>query len=401
MTHTSHSHPYNKPAELAAMMRLLAEARSRPSFFATLREVLPYLLPDMHIVILANEPYDDEFVLLTSGDDASAPPSGTFTLAGFTAWLSSRGYGVVSTLPLCGAGRQLGWLLLARPHDPLDSDALALAGQLAALIAMRLIYDRYQDDLAERDTYSALLEQRLREVEMVRQRATMAAGAAHDIANLFTAISGYVELLQQSAPVALYPDLQAIARAANDGQQLLRRLLAIHMLKPGITPMPIILLPTVVRDAIKLTQPFWEPRTDILVKTTLAPVPPTRGNAVELRAVLINLIVNAIAAMPAGGALTVRSFAIGQQVLVAVADTGEGIAREHQDMIFQPFVTMRAGGSGLGLSVSRAIVESYGGTLTVESTPGAGATFTLALPAIRSLEMLHETQPALVKPYAM
>jgi signal transduction histidine kinase len=128
------------------------------------------------------------------------------------------------------------------------------------------------------------------------------------------------------------------------------------------------------------------------------PVPPTRGNAAELREVLINLIMNAIAAMPAGGALTVRSFVAGQQVLVAVADTGEGIACEHQSAIFQPFVTMRTEGTGLGLSVSRAIVESYGGTLTVESAPGAGATFTLALPAIRSLDALYEAQSALCKP---
>jgi signal transduction histidine kinase len=401
MTHASHSHPHNKPAELAAIMRLLAETRSHSSFFATLREVLPRLLPDTRIDILANEPYDGDFILLTSGAEAHAPLPGAYTFASFAAWLNGQGYREIAKLPLCGAGKQLGWLLLARQHTPLESDALALAGQLAALIAMRLVYDQCHDNLAERDTYSALLEQRLREVEMVRQRATMAAGAAHDIANLFTAIGGYVELLQQSAPTMLHPDLQAIARAANDGQQLLRRLLAMHMPKPGITPMPIILLPTVVRDAVKLTQPFWEPRADIVLKTTLAPVPPTRGNAVELRAVLINLIVNAIAAMPAGGTLVLRSFAIGQHVLVAVADTGEGIAREHQDMIFQPFVTMRAGGSGLGLSVSRAIVESYGGTLTVESAPGAGATFTLALPAVRSLETLYETQPALVKPYAL
>jgi signal transduction histidine kinase len=120
-----------------------------------------------------------------------------------------------------------------------------------------------------------------------------------------------------------------------------------------------------------------------------------RGNSVELREVLINLILNAIAAMPEGGTLTVRSFVAGEHVLVAIADTGEGIAIERHSTIFQPFMTTRQGGSGLGLSVSRAIVEGYGGTLTVESVRGEGATFTLTLPAVRSLDTLHESQPPL------
>jgi signal transduction histidine kinase len=399
MTHASRLHPLYEPAELASVMRLLAEAPNRRSFFATLHEALPRLLPATRTDILANEPYNGDYVLLTSGTEASAPLPETRTAAGFAEWLSSQGYGAVSTVPLSGAGQHLGWLLLARTHGPFEPNTLALAGQLAALIALRLIYDQRHDDLAEHDTYSVLIEQRLREVEVMRQRAMMAAGAAHDISNLLTAIVGYIELLEQGAPPTLHPDLQAIARAANDGQQLIRRLLAVYMPKPGIGPAPITLLPTVIRDAIKMTQPFWEARADIMIKTILAPVPPTRGNAVELREVLINLIMNAIAAMPGGGTLTVRSLVAGQRVLVTITDTGEGIAGEHQSVIFQPYVTMRREGTGLGLSVSRAIVESYGGTLTVESAPGAGATFTLALPAIRSLETLYEAQPALYKPY--
>ncbi len=72
----------------------------------------------------------------------------------------------------------------------------------------------------------------------------------------------------------------------------------------------------------------------------------TCGNAVELREVLINLIINALTAMPIGGTLTVRSFASGQHVLVAVADTGEGIAHERQHEIFQPFVALHAEAAG-------------------------------------------------------
>jgi signal transduction histidine kinase len=395
MTSTSRSLALYDRAEIASAMRLLAESKDRRAFFATLRELLPRLLPGTRADVLANEPYDGDYVLLTTDAESGAPPGGKRNAASFAEWLGSQGYGSVETLPLTGAGQHLGWLLLARRYIPFEPEAVALAGQLAATIALRLLYDQCRAELAARDTYSALLEQRVRECEAVRQRATMAAGAAHDIGNLFASVLGYAQLLEQSTPATLRPDLQAIARAAGDGQQLIRRLLALDTPRPAMSPPPVVLMPTVIRDAIKLTQPFLEARPDITVRTTLAPVPPVRGNSVELREVLINLILNAINAMPEGGALTMRSFVAGEHVLVAIGDTGEGIAREHHGTIFQPFVTTRPDGSGLGLSVSRAIVESYGGTLTVESAPGAGATFTLALPAVRSLDMLHETHPPL------
>jgi len=86
--------------------------------------------------------------------------------------------------------------------------------------------------------------------------------------------------------------------------------------------------------------------------------------------------------MPAGGLITIHCFRVGDQAAIAVSDTGQGIARELHSEIFQPLITTRADGGGLGLSVSRVIVEGYGGTLTVESAPGHGATFTITLPII-------------------
>jgi signal transduction histidine kinase len=394
MTSLSRTHPPLDPAEVASALRLLGEAIDQCSFFTALREVLPRLLPATRVDIVLNESTEGDLLLLTCGDDASTPPpADKRTPTGVVEWLSSEGYGAVSRLPLNAAGRQLGWLLLARRDGPIESEAAALAGQLIALIGLRLVYDQSRGELAERETYSKLLEQRLRDGEAVRLRATMAAGAAHDISNLLAAVLGYVELIEQNAPATMRADLQAMARAASDGQQLVRRLLSLNTAKPIKSSVPVTLMPTVIRDAIKLVQPFLEARPQIIVKTMLAPVPPVRGNAAELREVLVNLIMNAIAAMPEGGVLTLRTYSMDDHVLVAVNDTGEGIAREYQGVIFQPFVTTREEGSGLGLSVSRAIVESYGGTLTVESMPGAGATFTIALPSVRSLDALHEAPP--------
>ncbi|HEX5689982.1 MAG TPA: histidine kinase dimerization/phospho-acceptor domain-containing protein, partial [Roseiflexaceae bacterium] len=283
MASTSRSHTLQEPAQLASTMRLLAEAPDRRAFFATLHDALPRLMPRTRVDILANEPYNGDYVLMSSGGEANPllPPNKR-TAAGFAEWLGSQGYGVVSTLPLAGAGRHLGWLMLARRSKAFEHDEIALAGQFAAMIAVRLLYDQCRDDLANRDTYSALLEQRLREAETLRQRAMLAAGAAHDIGNLLASVLGYAELLEQHAPATLQSDLQAIGRAASDGQQLIRRLLALKTPRPVASSTPVTLLPTVIRDAIKLTQPFWDAPADITIKTTLAAVPPVRGNAVEL-----------------------------------------------------------------------------------------------------------------------
>src|SRR5262245_55696323 len=248
MTSTSRSQTFYDLADIASAMRLLAEPTDRRAFFATLRELLPRLLPDTRADVLAHEPYDGDHVLLTTGDQADASPLGRRTASGFAEWLGSQGYGIVSTLPLTGAGQHLGWLLLSRRYLPFEPEAIALAGQLAATIALRLLYDQCHADLAERDTYSAHLEQRLREGEAMRQRAILAAGAAHDIGNLFASVLGYVELLEQSAPAMLRSDLQAIARASGDGQQLIRRLLALDTPRPAMLSTPVVLMPTVIRD---------------------------------------------------------------------------------------------------------------------------------------------------------
>lgn len=92
--------------------------------------------------------------------------------------------------------------------------------------------------------------------------------------------------------------------------------------------------------------------------------------------------------MPEGGTLIVRTYSVNERVVVEISDTGVGIAPAHQDAIFQPFVTSRKGGSGLGLSVGRAIIERYGGTISVSSIPGRGATFSISLPGVHSADVI-------------
>jgi signal transduction histidine kinase len=391
MTTGSRPHPAPDPADVTSLLRLLAEAADSRAFFATLRRALPRLLPATRVDLLAHNWPGGAYTMLSGAADATPPDEAIVSAAAFANWLcEAADYPVIATLPLSGAGQHQGWLVLARRHGLIEAPTLAAAGQLAALIAMRLLYDQSQGDLAARDQHTMLLERRLREHEHARLRATLAVGAAHDIGNLFASVMGHAQLLQHDAPVDLQPDLRAILLAASDGHFLLRRMLASTPLPATGSTSQVVALPSLIQDALSLTRPFWEPRPNIAIRTLMAPTPPVQAHAAELREVLVNLIINAVAAMPNGGVLTLRCFVVDERVVLEVIDTGRGIAHEHQATIFQPFTSTREGGHGLGLSVSRAIVEGYGGTLTIRSAPGQGATFALALPAARAREGTSE-----------
>jgi len=117
-------------------------------------------------------------------------------------------------------------------------------------------------------------------------------------------------------------------------------------------------------------------------------VPMVQGDPYTLQEVLFNLCINALAAMPHGGTLTLRTRALGSKdedqmgsVAIEVADTGVGIPRIHLERIFEPFFTTRAdrGGTGLGLGLCRMLISEMGGRIEVRSVLGQGATFTVIL----------------------
>jgi signal transduction histidine kinase len=98
--------------------------------------------------------------------------------------------------------------------------------------------------------------------------------------------------------------------------------------------------------------------------------------------VITNLVTNATRATPVGGAITVAAAQRGEEIAISVADTGTGIPREYLSRIFEPFVQVplaTGGGAGLGLTISRRIVEAHGGQLTVQSSPGQGSMFTFTV----------------------
>jgi signal transduction histidine kinase len=102
----------------------------------------------------------------------------------------------------------------------------------------------------------------------------------------------------------------------------------------------------------------------------------------QLQQVFLNLVLNAVDAMPNGGILNVRTFfEPGPDLIhVEISDTGKGIGKEHLDMIFQPFFTTKPKGTGLGLAISKQLIEQHGGSISADANPGGGTVFRIQLP---------------------
>jgi signal transduction histidine kinase len=234
-------------------------------------------------------------------------------------------------------------------------------------------------------------ERRLREqvlhAEKLGAVGEMAAGIAHNFNNVLTTILTRAQLLaqQETDAVTLQRGLSLIEQAASDGAALVRRLqrLARGSAAPERSWLD---LNALVREVVDTTQPLWHDHTrregrPVQVHLELASLPLLLGRAAELREVLTNLFLNAIEAMPKGGMITLRTWADASAVGMAVSDTGIGMTAEVQRRVFDPFFTTKgARGTGLGLSVSQAIIRAQDGTMTVNSEPGRGTTFVITLP---------------------
>ncbi|MEM1043050.1 MAG: ATP-binding protein [Bacteroidota bacterium] len=227
-----------------------------------------------------------------------------------------------------------------------------------------------------------------RRMEMLGQ---MAMGIAHDFNNLLTSILGHVELLKgalDEVPGVLpatrdHP--HTIERAALDGAALVRKIQR-YIRHEKKQRFDLVDLASILDEVASLTRPYWynEPRGQgiaIELVKELGEVPPVRGVEPELRDVFVNLILNAVQAMPDGGTLTLRTRLDGSSVVAQVDDTGVGMTDATRQHIFEPlFTTKGENGTGMGLAVAYGIVQEHSGDIDVASTPGEGTRFSVRFP---------------------
>jgi CheY-like chemotaxis protein/anti-sigma regulatory factor (Ser/Thr protein kinase) len=179
--------------------------------------------------------------------------------------------------------------------------------------------------------------------------------------------------------------LGIIRQAALDGAETVRRLLEFTRVAPRESEARTTEVVALFTSVLAAAEPRWKDEAnvrgrEIEVVTDFQEVPPVLVSPAELREVLLNLIFNALDAMPEGGRLTLTCRANRDRAYLTVGDTGSGIPSHALPRIFEPFFTTKGPqSSGLGLSVSYGIVHRHGGDLEVESSPGQGTVFTIRL----------------------
>ncbi|HLL71936.1 MAG TPA: PAS domain S-box protein [Pyrinomonadaceae bacterium] len=252
-------------------------------------------------------------------------------------------------------------------------------------------------DITERKRAEALLrtsfEQEV-ESEKMRSLGQLSAGVAHNFNNALAAVLGRTQLLLRSVTDERQRrSLEVIETATQDAAEIVRRIQTFARRAPS-AQFAQVSLSQLVTDAVQLTRTSWQDDAqvhgrhyDVSFSNEVGAGDLIEANATELREVFVNLIFNALDAMPAGGRIALRETRRDEWFVVEVGDTGEGIAPEFQDRIFEPFFTTKGSqGSGLGLAVSYGIVKRHGGTIEVASETGNGTTFTLTFPCLRKNE---------------
>ena len=254
--------------------------------------------------------------------------------------------------------------------------------------------------LAEPSTWTESQTQRHRMETLGR----MTMGIAHDFNNLLSGILGYTELMRDRVRQGLADPTQAehlrmIEQAALDGAALVRKIQQYIREEKEIRFEPLN-LNALIEDCLAFTKPYWynEPRRQgiaIEVEQDFQADVPVMGVPVELREVFINLILNAVQAMPIGGRISVRTWHMPEEgVVVEIGDTGTGMTEEVRTRIFEPlFTTKGKHGTGMGLAVSYGIIQEHEGRITVTSEPDVGTTFRIIMPpALQEVQGDEEEQ---------
>lgn len=238
-----------------------------------------------------------------------------------------------------------------------------------------------------RDITSERLEmERVMRDDKLRALGQLASGIAHNFNNSLTAIIGYTQMaLRNTKDLSVANNLKTVEKAAMDAARMIQRIqdFAQQQQKELFSTADANQL---VRDSLELTRSRW--RDDAQAKGISYQIVfrPSDSLMVEcdpsaLREVFVNLILNALDAMPSGGKLTITTAIDRGSAVIAFADTGCGMTEETKKRIFEPFFTTKGvKGYGMGLSVTYGIIERHGGHIEVESEPGRGSRFTLRLP---------------------
>lgn len=224
------------------------------------------------------------------------------------------------------------------------------------------------------------LEEELRRSERLASLGRLVTGVAHELRNPIGVVKATVQVME--AEFKNQPEIQEFTSVIKEQVDRQNRVIQ-ELLDFGRPHTPVV-QPLCINDilhrVLTFTSPMLRQHSIELVTELAEDMPKLSADPERMKQVFVNMILNAIQAMPRGGKLLIQSGLDGEQAFISFTDSGEGIAPENLAHIFEPFYTTKSQGTGLGLSISHQIVTSHGGRIHVSSRPGEGSTFTIVLP---------------------
>jgi signal transduction histidine kinase/CheY-like chemotaxis protein len=263
---------------------------------------------------------------------------------------------------------------------------LNVAAVLALMLAAAYRRSRREAVTATRELEHA--HGRIVEAERLRAIGELSAGASHHLNNLLAVALGRIQIALRriEEPDEVGRNLEIAERGLLDAGEVVRRM-SMFSRSQGVSEWVPVDLNQIAREVLELTRPRWQSEAQIRGITIDAglegsPVPPVAGDPAALREALMNLVLNAIDALPDGGQVTLRTWTAGARVFCAVVDTGVGMSAEVRRRAREPFFTTKGlRSTGLGLSLAYGIVRRHGGDLEIDSAAGRGTTVTVSLAA--------------------
>jgi signal transduction histidine kinase len=233
-------------------------------------------------------------------------------------------------------------------------------------------------DRARKEIQRCHLEE-MKRVERMATLGELAAAVAHEIKNPLAGISGAIQVIYEDLNED-DPKKEVMSEVLNEIERLDKTVRDLLFFARPTEPKKVeIDIMSIIDRCINLIKPKAD-KQNIKIENKIQENVTLKIDPQQIQQAIINIMMNAINAMPSGGIMRLSSQRIDDYIEISISDTGEGISPEELKKVFKPFYTIRHAGTGLGLSISRNIIEAHGGMISVDSTPGMGTTFKIKLP---------------------
>ena len=233
-------------------------------------------------------------------------------------------------------------------------------------------------------TNEVQMKEEVERISKLAETGQLAANIAHELRNPLSSIKGAAQLLRKEMPQALMAEhgefLDMIVQEVNGLDRIATEFLEFSRVTPP--EMRPVSVPALLSRLLQFMSAYLADQDVRVVQNLDGDLPDLWLDRAQMEQVIKNIVINAVQAMPHGGTLTVSAQCQPEQDIVDIhfTDTGVGISAAKIDKICTPFFTTKTKGTGLGLAIVRKIVETHGGRLVIQSTPGEGSTFTVQLP---------------------